>query len=97
MSYTSKHKVFRTRFKEDWGQDLGDFLNDPEPEVSGGYGEGPSRCIEAVQGRAWKTLGNLLALLVDKGVITLKEAFQVTDIDWDVENRITVREKKEGE
>lgn len=75
----SKYRVFKD--EETWGRDLEDFLHDPTPRLYVGYNEGPGRNIEAVQDRCWASLARLLALLAEKGIVSIEEALKVVDVD----------------
>lgn len=86
MAYRSNHKVFKSGWSEEYGQDLGDFLNDPAWDI-----DDAPRHVEAIQNRCYGTLGRLIALLVDKGVITPKEAAEVSDIEYDLERTFKVK------
>lgn len=80
-----KHKVITRNFKGEWGnrwgQDLGQFLNDPKSNLNR-YDDVPTN-IEAVQGRLYGTLGRLMAKLVEKGVLSVDEVLEISDINWE--------------
>lgn len=88
-----KYKVYQTKWDDGWGQDLGTFLNDPVPDLSTDW-ERPGRNIEAIQHRCFGTLGRLMAKLVEKGLLSVEEILEISDIESD-KNRIRIEKVEE--
>lgn len=90
-----KFRAFNKGFADHCGRDLAEFLTDPRLSLrSGMYGEDVSDHIEDKLMRCFATQGRLIALLVEKNLITIEDGLEVTDITGDVSGW-DIREVKE--
>ena len=76
-----KLRAFRKDWKDHFGNPLEDFFNDPRPKmIDDGYGDGESNHIEDRIERCFANQGRLIALLIEKGLFTVEDGLEVTQI-----------------